>query len=165
MAFIGYPILYVMANYGAAIAAAAAVGSAVVGGVNAQRSAKAASQADAYNALVAKQKAQSSLEGANQREEAMRRHARLVSGERRAAIAQSGAGLGGSNADIDRQSEIMAELDSLNIRYEGATQKTGLLNQSNLDATSSVNNLNRGKAERNMGYLSAATKAMTANWG
>lgn len=152
------------AEYGATIAAVTAAASATVAGVNANRSAKAASQADAYNALVAKQKAQSSLEGANQREEAMRRHARLVSGERRAAIAQSGAGLGGSNADIDRQSEIMAELDSLNIRYEGATQKTGLLNQSNLDAVSAVNNKNRGRAEQNMGFLNAATGLLTAKY-
>lgn len=138
-----------------------AVGSAVVGGISASNQAKAASQADAYNALVAKQKADAARGTANAREDQQRREARFMAGQRRAAIAESGTGLGGSNADIDRQSEIMAELDALNIRYEGATQSTGLLNQSALDAASSRNNAKRAKTAMGMGVLNGATTLLS----
>lgn len=146
------------------VGTAVAVGSAVIGGVNASRQAKAASQADTYNALVTKQKADAARSTANAREDQQRREARFMAGQRRAAIAQSGTGLGGSNADIDRQSEIMAELDALNIRYEGATQSTGLLNQSALDTASARNNNKRAKSAMGMGIINGAT-ALLARQG
>jgi hypothetical protein len=145
---------------GAAVALSAV--SAVAGGYAQSKQLKAQAQADQYNALVGRQKSEATLSAANQQEEQQRRVARLASGERRAAIAQSGAGLGGSNADIDRQSEVMAELDSLNIRYSGQLQSTGLLNQSNLDEASARNNKKAAKSAVTMGYVGAATKLLTA---
>ncbi len=150
---------------GSALAGAATVASAVstiAGGYAQSRQLKAQAQADQYNALVGRQKAQNVASAANQQEEQQRRVARLAAGERRAAISQSGAGLGGSNADIDRQSEIMAELDSLNIRYGGQLQSTGLLNQANLDEASAKANKKAAKSAVTMGFIGAGTKLLTA---
>lgn len=137
---------------------------AVVGAlVQADSSAKQASaQKDAarYNQLVGKQQSDASLQAANAREEQQRRIARFASGERQAAIAQSGTGLGGSNADVDRQSEILAELDALNIRYEGQTQSTGLLNQSKLDGFQADAYGKAAKRARTDGYIGAASAAL-----
>lgn len=156
--------LFAAIGGGSALAGAAVAVSAVstiAGGVAQSRQLKAQSQADQYNALVGRQKADATSAAANQQEEQQRRVARLASGERRAAIAESGAGLGGSNADVDRQSEIMAELDSLNIRYSGQLQSGGLMNQSNLDSASSRANKGAAKSAKTMGYLGAATKLLT----
>ncbi|NBB17660.1 hypothetical protein GVN21_20055 [Caulobacter sp. SLTY] len=54
------------------------------------------------------------------REEAVRRESREVLGAQAAAIAESGAGLGGSNRLLMQQDAGLAELDALNVRYEGA---------------------------------------------
>lgn len=163
MAFI-IPVLAAVGG-GSALAGAAVVATAagaVAGGYAESKQSKARAQADQYNALVGRQKSEAVLSAANQQEEQQRRVARLASGERRAAIAESGAGLGGSNADIDRQSEVMAELDSLNIRYGGQLQSGGLLNQSNLDEASARSNKRAAKSAVTMGYLGAATKLLTA---
>lgn len=166
MAFI-IPVLGALgggsAMAGAAVALTAV--SSIAGGYAQSKQLKAQAQADQYNALVGRQKAQNVTSAANQQEEQQRRVARLAAGERRAAISQSGAGLGGSNADIDRQSEIMAELDSLNIRYSGQLQSTGLLNQSNLDEASAKSNKKAAKSAVTMGYVGAATKLLSAGMG
>jgi hypothetical protein len=89
-------------------------------------------QANEYNAAVNRQKAETSYQVANQREEQQRRNAAMFIGKQRAFAAQSGLGLGGSNADLERQSEVLAELDALNIRYEGAMQARGLLQEADM---------------------------------
>lgn len=163
MAFI-IPVFAALGGGSALAGAAVAVSavSSIAGGYAQSKQLKAAAAADQYNALVGRQKSEATLAAANQQEEQQRRVARLASGERRAAIAQSGAGLGGSNADVDRQSEIMAELDSLNIRYSGQLQSTGLLNQANLDEASAKNNRKSAKSAVTMGYVGAASKLLTA---
>lgn len=55
-------------------------------------------------------------------EEAHRRAAKRVLGEQRAAMFESGVQFSGSSADVYGQSELDAELDALNIRYEGDQQ-------------------------------------------
>lgn len=152
--------LLAAAGGGSALAGAATVLSAVgtiAGGYAQSNQLKAQAQADRYNALVSRQKSEATLSAANQQEEQQRRSARLAAGERRAAIAQSGAGLGGSSADIDRQSEVMAELDALNIRYSGQLQSTGLMNQANLDEASARANKKAARSAVTSGYIGAAT--------
>lgn len=158
MAFI-VPVLAAVGGGSALAGAATVLGavSTVAGGFAQSNQLKAQAQADQYNALVGRQKSAATLAASNQQEEQQRRVARLASGERRAAIAQSGAGLGGSNADIDRQSEIMSELDSLNIRYTGQLQSGGLLNQANLDEASARSNRKAAKSAVTGGFINAAT--------
>lgn len=50
---------------------------------------------------------------------AQRRGARQFLGTQKAAIAQAGIGSGGSAADVVRESAANAELDALNLAYEG----------------------------------------------
>lgn len=123
-----------LAAYGGTIATAASVAGTLFGAIGQYQQYQAAAKANQYNALVAKQRAEIVAGTYNQKEEQQRRSARLEEGKRNAAIAQSGAGLGGSNADVERQSEILAELDALNIRYEGNLERTGALNESNMES-------------------------------
>jgi hypothetical protein len=143
------------------MAAVSAVSALSAGAAQSQQY-KAQAQADQYNALVARQRSSATLSAANQQEEQQRRGARLASGERRAAISQSGTGLGGSNADVDRQSEVLAELDALNIRYEGQSESTGLLNQANLDDFQAAANKKAAKSAMARGYLGAASSALSS---
>jgi galactokinase len=108
-------------------------------------------QSDMYKnqALIADMQAKNVSAAYGQRELQQRREARMQAGERRAAMAQSGVGLTGSNADIDRQSEILAEFDALNIRYDGTTKRTDLINSAATDRASASN-------ARTTGYLNAA---------
>ena len=50
---------------------------------------------------------------------AQRRNSRQLLGMQKAAIAQAGIGTGGSAADVVAQSSDLAELDALNLAYEG----------------------------------------------
>lgn len=143
---------------------AVSVGTTLVGAISTSNQYKAAADADKYNAAVAHQKATAASAAGNQREEQQRRAARLAAGERRAAIAQSGSGLGGSNADVDRQSEILAELDALNIRYEYQSDRVGLLNQGALYDASAKSNKSAAKSALVRGALGAATTALTSKW-
>lgn len=153
-----------MAAIPAWVGPAMTVASTLMGAISQSNQFKAAAQADAYNAAVNRQRADSARATAGQREEQQRRFMRIEGGERRAAIAQSGTGLGGSNADVDRQSEIFAELDALNIRYEGQTESVGFLNQAALDDVSARNNRKRASGALWKGALGAATTALTSKW-
>lgn len=152
-------------------AAIAAVALKVIGTMsqaqNEASQAKAASAANQYNAAVLRQKADMTTAAFNQREEQQRRTAREAEGKRMASIAEAGLGFGGSQADFERQSEVRAELDALNIRYEGQTETRGLLAQATLqDYEATINRKNASKI-RQQGYLAAASQALSsyANFG
>lgn len=132
-------------------------------GAIAQGNAQAAqfdSQAAAarYNANIQRQQAEAAAQQAGMREELQRRQARQVMGRQVAAGAQSGVNITtGTAADVFRQSLYDAEMDALNIRYEGELNRVGLLNQASLsDWEASVAKRNSKTAQR-AGYLSAAT--------
>ena len=133
-----------IAAAGSAMGGTMGVIGAALSAVGALAGAKAESDAAKYNAKVATQQADQASSAANQQEEAQRRKARIFQGEQRAAISESGTGLGGSNLDIERQSEIMQELDALNIRYEGNVQRTGLLNQAALYKSQAKSAMTKG---------------------
>lgn len=157
------PMLAAMGS-GSALAGAAVGLSAIAtiaGGYSQSQQYKSQAAAANYNAIVGRQQSEAALSTANQREEQQRRVARLHSGELRAAVAESQTGLGGSNADVTRQSEILAEMDALNIRYEGQVQSTGLLNQSNVDAYQAKTYKKAASNAVTMGYVGAATKLLS----
>lgn len=144
------------------------IASAVVGvlgklgeGEQAKTQYQAQSQADAYNAAIKRQRADNVTAIYGQREEEQRRMARFDAGRRQAAIAQSGTGSGGSNADIEAQSEVFAELDALDIRYEGILERKSLLDSASLDDFSMYSNLNSAKSATKMSYLGAAGAALS----
>lgn len=134
---------------------------ALQGGSQQQAQQEAAARASEYNAAVARQRADSTTAAYGQREQQQRRAASLQAGQRSAAMAQSGMGTGGSNADLERQSSIMSELDALNIRYEGATRARGLLAQSEMDTYSAASSRMAGSMAKQGSYLAAAGKLMS----
>lgn len=87
--------------------------------------ADAESQAYRYNAKMAAQQGDIERQQAAAREEAQRRQADRVLGSQRAALAQSGGGMGGSALGVMKQSAAEAELDALMIRYEGDIRARG----------------------------------------
>lgn len=81
-----------------------------------------------FNIKVGEQNAALSAQQTSAREEEIRRRARRALGQQRAAIAQSGTGEDGTNAQLAFQSTANAELDALNVRYAGALERMGILN-------------------------------------
>lgn len=152
--------MYVMV----AAAAMSAIGSIQRGNqMDAQYQAQA--QANEYNAAVLRQRSETALSVSNQREEQQRRAAAFQIGKMRAGIAQSGMGLGGTNADLERQSQVMAELDSLNIRYEGALESRGLLQRATMEDANSGANRRNADAASEAGYMGAAGAALSGYGG
>lgn len=140
-----------------AIASAAMSAVGAISGAGQQASQyEAYASANQYNAAVLRNRADSTRAAYGQREEQQRRQARFFLGEQRGSVGQSGLGMGGSNADIERQSEVSAELDSLNIRYEGELEAHGLKAQSDLESwQAGVNRSSAGYA-RSRGFIGAA---------
>jgi hypothetical protein len=62
-------------------------------------------------------------------EEAQRRAARMALGRMSAAIGEAGGGYGGSAGLLLQQSDVLAELDALNIRYGGQMRRRTLRSQ------------------------------------
>lgn len=123
---------------------------------------KAQANADLYNAEIERQNAAAARLQANAREEAHRRQARQFLGEKRAALSQAGIGLSGSAADVYAQDAANAELDALNIRYEGELQARGLLAQSELSTYQSRVSRMNGKAAMRGAKISAASTLLAA---
>lgn len=143
--------------------ATAAVGaySAIQAGKGQEAQYKSAQQAADYNAEMQRQNAAVARQQAGAREEAQRRQARQVLGEQRAALSQAGIGLSGSAADVYGQSAANAELDALNIRYEGELDARGLLAQSQLTSyEGQVSGMNAKSAKR-AGYVNAASSLLS----
>lgn len=116
----------------------------------------AQAKANDYNAAVLQQRADNAASVGNAREESVRRTNRMEAGRRAAAIGQSGLGSGGSNADVNAQSATLAELDALNIRYEGQLEAHSLRAQASLEGwQGDVNRAFRSTARRGT-YIATA---------
>lgn len=109
-----------------------------------------------FSEAVYRRRAETVQLGYGQREEQFRRQSRIEAGKRRAAIAQSGTGFDGSNFDIDRQSQIFAELDALNIRYQGQLESDALLEQSDQYGLAARGISSYASAEKLAGRLNVA---------
>jgi 1-aminocyclopropane-1-carboxylate deaminase/D-cysteine desulfhydrase-like pyridoxal-dependent ACC family enzyme len=144
----------------AASTAMQAVG-AIQQGNAANAQAKANAQAAQYNANLKVMQAGVERQQAGAKEEAQRRRSRQMLGAQRAAIAQAGIGLGGSALDIAEQSELMAELDSLTIRYEGELRAKGLLAQADMDRYSADVYKFSGKQAKKDSFMRAGTAVLS----
>lgn len=155
--------VWAMANPGTIALASTAfqAAGAISQGNRQSDAADSQAQANAYNASVARQNAQTVAEQGNANEEAQRRHARVVMGSQRAAIAEAGIGTEGSGGDLYEQSASNAEMDALNIRYGAQLQSTGFTNQAGLDDWQAQQNRRNASTAKVGGFINAGTSALT----
>jgi len=142
--------------------------SAVVGAVGAVNSANA--QADNYrfqaqaqqtNATIAQQNAHNQLLVTDANEDQKRRKSAMQLGEQRASLLTAGIGADGSASDAIGQSAANAELDALNIRYQGQLQAANYTNQSLMDtAQAGASNQSAHNAIQ-AGYIGAASSLLS----
>lgn len=143
------------------IASTAFTAVGAIQSANAQAAAyESQAAADDYNAEVADQNARIARQQAGAREDAQRRRARKILGQQRAAIAQSGTGLGGSNRALAEQSALEAELDALNIRYEGELQARGQKAQAGLDRYSARSSRSNASRAKQSGFMNAGAAVL-----
>jgi hypothetical protein len=86
----------------------------------ASQNARSQQQAAEFNAAQANANAHNALQVADANEEAQRRKNAYILGEKRAGLIQAGIGTDGTASDVIAASGTNAELDALNIRYEGS---------------------------------------------
>lgn len=108
-----------------------------------------------YNAAVAREQADLALKVSGAQQMQQRREARQFLGRQRAMAAQAGVGTGGSTADIMEQSEVLAELDALNLAYDGLLRARGFTTQADLDEFSASAYASQAKSAKRAGVLGA----------
>lgn len=141
----------------AALSAIQAISSGEQAGQNADAQAAAAS----YNATVQRQQADQAFSVANAEEERQRRAGRAVLGQQRAAVAEAGGGFGGSAFDIMSDSAAAAELDALNIRYQGQLQARGHRAQAGLSDYEAAMSRYNARQARIGGYIGAGAALLS----
>ncbi len=114
------------------IAAYVSAGTAVASGVQQSQQADAEAELASKNAKAAAQQAAAA-------EDATRRRNRSILARQRAAIAESGIGFGGSSETLQQDSAVQAELDALNLRYEGRMRGLGFRADANIARQRSSN--------------------------
>lgn len=123
-----------------------AVGSIVQG--------NAASAASKANAKIADQNATIVGQQASAREDQQRRRSAMELGRQAAAFAQSGVDpTSGSAMRVAADSAAQAELDALNLRYEGQMQAFGYTREAAIERQ-------RARYARNAGYFGAVTSIL-----
>lgn len=147
------------------IALVASTALSAVGAVKQGQAQSASYQAQAnaneYNSIVNKNNADVANQEANQKEELQRRRFNEIQGQAYAGVAQSGTGFDGSNAKVLEQNQINAELDALNVRYQGKNQANGLLAQSEIDQYNAKTNRMNAKNAMNAGYINAGANLLS----
>lgn len=121
-----------------------------------------------YNAEVSRFMGRQALEASASQQLAQRRGARKLLGRQRAAIAQAGIGTGGSAVDVVSESATMAELDAMNIAYEGAARFRAALTQADFDEANALSYRYGASAAKRAGRLGAARSLLSGAasiWG
>lgn len=146
-----------------------AISSAVIGTVGtlsqasaASASAKSEANAARWNAENDRQRATASLQQSNAQEEVQRRNARKAQGSMRAGLVENGIALeSGTGADLVEESSLNAEMDALNIRYQGQLNAKGYNDSANQNMASASAADARSKNAKTAGYLGAAGQALS----
>ncbi len=102
---------------------------AAVGMMSGAGQARDQARAEGANATALEQQAGVTARETSLAEEAKRRQTRADFGELRAAGAEAGVSASNSFADAYSQAATAAELDALNIRYEGMQKRAGLIQE------------------------------------
>lgn len=114
-----------------------------------------------YNAGIADMQADQAYAAGVARENQQRRQAAQVLGESRAALGESGFdSSSGSALDIQLQNVRNAELDALQIRYEGVLQGQGYESQAAMDRYTAQTLRASAKNTRRAAFVSAAAGAL-----
>lgn len=113
-----------------------------------------------FNIKAQEQNATLTAQQTSAREEQVRRAARRALGSQRAAVAQSGTGMGGSNAALMSQSAGSAELDALNVRYAGTLERLGILNDIEMRKFNDKVLKKQGKQAMRLRWFNAAAAFM-----
>ena len=150
----------------AAIPAAIIAGTALsaIGAIQSSRAQAAQletqAQADDFNATMADRQATATAQATSANEDALRRQNRVALGEQRAALSQGGFDLSGSANDIIQESRTNAEMDALNLRYEGRLKRMGLLSEATLNRYQAAGSRNNIGAVKKAGYISAGASIL-----
>jgi hypothetical protein len=112
-------------------------------------------QASDYNAAVDKQQAETALQVSTANQLDQRRKARQILGQQRASAAQAKVGLGGQTQDLLERSETLAELDALNIAYDGMLKSRGFSTQAELDTFQAGAMRENASSAKRSGYMGA----------
>lgn len=141
--------------------AVSAVGSIAQGNAAAAQQQSAANAAN-YNAQVGENNAQTALQASNANEEAARRKSAGDMGRLRAGLAENGVGLdSGTATDLTEQSAMNAEMDALNIRYQGKTQAQAYKSGAALDRMQAQQATANASSAQTSGYLTAGASALS----
>lgn len=125
-------------------------------------------KAEEYNAAVSRFMGEQALKASTAEQLVLRRNQRQFLGTQRAAVAQAGIGTGGSAADVVAQSTTLAELDAMNLAYEGAARFKAALTQADLDEVNAVSYRYGSTAAQATGRIGAARSLLSgasAIWG
>lgn len=136
-----------------------AVGAIQQGNAAADNYRQQAAAAD-YNAAVSRNQAEAARIASTSEQTAQNRKARQMAGLQRAAAAQSGLGFTGSNLDVIERSETLAELDQLNLAYEGNLRANGFLAQADLDDFSARVSRKNASSAKQAGLFKSATSVV-----
>ncbi len=109
--------------------AAVSAGASIMQGIGQSNQMQAQAHQSDYAAQLAERNAEIAGQQTEAAESLQRRRAGKVLADQRASILQGGLGSGGSMGALAAQSGRDAELDALNIRYEGGLRKTSLLEE------------------------------------
>lgn len=141
----------------AASAGLSALGT-IAQGQAANAQGKAQQRAAEYNASIQEMQAKQVSREANLEEEATRRRIRQILGGQRAELAESGIGFEEMGQSLIDDSSKFGELEALNVRYAGETQRRGLLAGANLSRFEGRAARQAGRNARNLSYLKAGTQ-------
>lgn len=132
-----------------------AIGSISAG--NAQRASyNAAAKASDANATIQENNAARVSQEYSLQEDNMRREQARFLGRQRAGFAESGTGLGtGSNLDVMKEDTANAELDALTLRYQGDTERYGLLSDAAMSRYDAGVSRMNGSAAHKAGVIGA----------
>lgn len=109
--------------------AAVSAGASIMQGVGQHNQMNAQSYQSDYEAQLSERNAAIVGQQTDASESLQRRRAGQVLASQRASILQGGLGSGGSMGALAAQSGRDAEMDALNIRYEGGLRQTSLLEE------------------------------------
>lgn len=114
-----------------------------------------------YNATVAGMQADSAYAAGVERENLQRRNAATFLGESRAALGESGFdSSSGSALDVQLQNVRNAEMDALQIRYEGVLQGQGYESEERMSRYQAATLRGQARNTRKAAVFSAATSAL-----
>lgn len=107
-----------------------------------------------YNANIARRQAE--IEGAQaaQRENLARTQGRKIIGAQRAGMMEAGLGSVGSALDVHGESVVAAEVDALNVRYEGTLKRLSLLEDAAIKDSNARMLKSSAKETRKAGWIS-----------